>query len=181
MPRLPDSYWSYRRRAERNRLDALQPGVTVIDPPRLHYDIEFIRSELDRYARDWTWFYEGPNAERPDKVDGWNPHGKSILSLYRDGVLQTLGWFLGTCPSPIHGHPAPPTEETFRDEDMAANAMESDTDLLIYNHNVTVEDVYGEFEPWYVRAVYKTLIWVNLSEEARRNPDYMREYDPITW
>ncbi len=181
MPRLPNSYWSRRQRSERNAIEDLQRGATVIDPPRLHYDIAFVRSEMERYDRDWRWFYEGPKAERPDKVEGWNPHGKSIVVLYRTGMLRTFGWFLGACPSPIHGHPPPPTEETFRDEDSAADAMESDTDLLIYNRNVTTEDVYGEFEPWYIKAVYKTLTWVNLGEAGRQNPDYIRMYDPITW
>lgn len=182
MPRLPDSYWSRRQRVERLALEDLQRGTVDVGRPRLRYDIEFVRSELERYDRDWRWFYEGPKAERPDKVEGWNPHGKSIVVLYRNGFLSTFAWFLGVRPSPIHGHPAPPTEQTFSDEQMAANVMEGDTDLLIYGgSNTTVEDVYGEFEPWYVRAVYKTLNWVNLSESERQDEDYIRMYDPITW
>lgn len=173
MPRLPDSYWSRRARFERNGID--------FGALRFVYDIEFVRCELERYERDWRWFYEDPKAERPDKVEGWNPHGKSIVILYRNGFISTFAWFLGVRPSPIHGHPAPPTPKTFTDERIAADVMEGDTDLLLYNRNVTVEDVYGEFEPWYVRAVYKTLYWVTLSESERQDEDYIRLYDPITW
>lgn len=177
MAKFPAAYERAMRRVERDELFEKQRGTRVRSRPWPHYDVAFVRSELARYEREEREIYDDFCSDRvPPLPSVYNPNLLNIASLYRDGFLRTFGWFLGENPSPLHGSPPPATEKSYRAEFLAAMVMTDDSDLVL--QGTPLEEVYGDFEPQYVTAVYRTLEWVTAGPEGRQ---YSNVLDPLIW
>lgn len=160
---------SYGRREV---VSKIRPTGRVIDPwPWPTYRVEFVRAELERYERDHREIYDEVCSVYVPNRDGLvgraaelSPSGNAGIP-YRDGLLRTLGWFLDMNRSPLFDHPSPPTKETCSAEYRAAYYMTEDSANLVFGVPLAV--TYGDFNPHYVTAVYRTLDWVTAMPSCR--------------
>ena len=129
----------------------------ITDDPRPWpwYRLDFLYAEMERYERDEREIYDALCSV---------PNSPAIP--YRNGLLRSFGWFLGDNRSPLFGHPTPPTKDAYVEEYRAAYFMHEDSPLVARGIRTQAQH-YGDFEPPYVSAVYRSLKWIKARPTSR--------------